>query len=57
MTTQGEIGGAPITSYNVQWDAGLSGLDWKHLVGYEADMTAVEYIVTQNVLPSYEYRF
>ena len=52
-----ETGGAEVSSYNIQWDAGQFGLLWEHVVGYEADMTATEYIVTQSVLPSYEYRF
>ena len=42
-----ETGGAEVTSYNIQWDAGQFGLLWEHVVGYEADMTATEYIVTQ----------
>ena len=59
LTTHEQTGGAPITSYNLQWDAGLFGLSWEHLVGYEADsgLTDTSYIVTQGVLGGYEYRF
>ena len=52
-----ETGGAEITSYNIQWDKGQYGLVWEHLVGYEADMLGNDYIVTQSILPSFEYRF
>ncbi len=30
-------GGATITNYNVQWDAGTGGLDWYHLLGQSSD--------------------
>ena len=57
LTTYIETGGADITSYNIQWDAGQYGLIWQHLVGYEADMLGTEYTVTQSILPSFEYSF
>ena len=50
-------GGSAITSYNVQWDAGQYGLIWENLVGYEADMTDTEYLVTNQILQSYTYSF
>jgi hypothetical protein len=32
-STDATRGGATITSYNVQWDAGTGGLEWYHLLG------------------------
>lgn len=46
LTTYAERGGAVITSYNIQWDAGLYGLSWTHLVGFDSDLKDTEYILT-----------
>jgi hypothetical protein len=36
-STDATRGGATITNYNVQWDAGTGGLDWYHLLGQSSD--------------------
>jgi hypothetical protein len=35
--TDATRGGATITSYNIQWDAGTGGLEWYHLLGQSSD--------------------
>ena len=57
LTDYFETGGAEITSYNIRWDQGKYGLVWDYLVGFESNMLENEYIVTQSILPSREYRF
>jgi hypothetical protein len=52
-----DVGGAPITSYNLQWDEGSGGSSWSNLVGYTSSYPATEYIATTGVVPGAEYAF
>jgi len=46
LTSYSEIRGAPVTSYNLRWDAATDGLLWYDLVGATSDSLAIEYIIT-----------
>lgn len=42
-------GGASITSYNLQWDAGTSGVSWFSLIGLTTPFTGTSFTVTSGV--------
>lgn len=52
-----DMGGAPVTSYNLEWDEASGEASWSHLVGFTSSYTATEYIATTGVVPGEEYAF
>jgi hypothetical protein len=56
LTSYSEIRGAPVTSYNLRWDAATDGLLWYDLVGTTSDSLAIEYIITQGIIPGKYYK-
>ena len=52
-----EVRGSPITSYNLQWDAGYFGLSWSDLTGNLSDYLQTSYIVSSSIVPSAIYKF
>jgi hypothetical protein len=55
LETDADIGGAAITSYNVQWDEGTSGASWTHLQGLGAPSLATSIEITSGVVPGEAY--
>jgi len=55
LTTHAETGGAIVTSYHLEWDAGNGQTAWSDLVGYTSDYTSSEFIATTGVAPAGEY--
>jgi hypothetical protein len=56
LTTAAETGGAPILSYNAQWDQGTGG-SYENLVGYLSDFSATTFTVTSGISPGAQYGF
>ena len=52
-----DVGGAAVTSYNLQWDEGSAESSWSNLVGFTSSYPATEYIATTGVVPGTEYAF
>lgn len=50
-------GGAPILSYELQWDAGTNGSTWTSLTGYSTYSTATQYVVTTGIVSGTSYQF
>lgn len=57
LTLTEELRGAPIVSYNLQWDKGTSGRDWHDLTGITVDSLNTGFIVTSGLLVNYAYQF
>ena len=57
LTTHEDTGGAPVTSYSLEWDAGSAQATWTSLVGFTYSFLETEYIVTTGVTPGQEYYF
>jgi hypothetical protein len=49
-------GGAAVTSYAVQWDAGSGGATWEHLQGHGAPSLATSISITSGVVPGAGYQ-
>jgi hypothetical protein len=56
LVTAVETGGAAITSYNVQWDAGTAGASWTHLQGYGGPSTLTTIDITSGITPGQAYQ-
>jgi hypothetical protein len=58
LSTSASTGGSAITSYNLQWDSGTSGVTWTNLVGYSPSSTSTTYTLTSGIThgSSYEFR-
>ncbi len=56
MVTEVQNGGAAITSYEVNWDAGTSGQVWTELFGYTTAL-ATPYYIAQGLTMGRRYRF
>ena len=52
-----ENGGADISSYNLQFDQGTSGLSWVSLTGDGSSFTDLTYTHTDNVIAGRSYQF
>ncbi len=50
-------GDSSVTSYNLQWDAGTSGISWINLQGFSPLSTVLSYIVTTGVNTGVTYQF
>ena len=57
MTTFNEQRGAPIISYNLQWDLGNFGLQWYDLIGDITDYLETSYIVSSGISSAVYYKF
>jgi len=57
LSAHADIRGSPVTSYDLQWDKGTSGLQWESLVGANADSLAIVYIAQSNIIPGKTYQF
>lgn len=57
LTEHLDVRGSPVTSYNLQWDAGTFGLQWFNLVGYLSDSLDITYIVSSGIIPGHIYQF
>ena len=57
MVTDEETGGAPIISYNLQYDQGTDGASWMDLVGSPSNYLLNEFIVTENIVAGEAYKF
>jgi len=55
LTLTEELRGAPIVSYNLQWDEGTTGRDWHDLTGITVDSLNTSFIVTIGLLVNYAY--
>ena len=56
LLSASDRGGAAITSYNVQWDAGTGGASWTHLQGLGAPALATSISITSEVVPGEAYQ-
>jgi len=56
MLTESQNGGAAITSYEVNWDAGTAGQVWTELFGYTTALATPYYIATGLTMGK-RYRF
>jgi hypothetical protein len=56
MLTESQNGGAAITSYEVNWDAGTAGQVWTELFGYTTALATPYYIATALTMGK-RYRF
>ena len=52
-----ENGYANINSYNLEWDAGTSGVVWYEQIGYTTDFLLVSFTVIQDVIVGNSYQF
>lgn len=57
LTLAAEIGGAPIISYILEWDAGTNNVAWTTLVGSTLNYLSTSFIVTTGVVPGTIYKF
>jgi hypothetical protein len=57
MLSESQTGGAPILSYNLQWDGGLGLGVYEDLVGYGSDFTATGYTITSGIAAGVDYKF
>lgn len=57
LTTQSQIGGAPIVSYYLQWDQGSNGANWYDLTGLTSIYPFTSFVVTTNVVKGTTYQF
>eukprot|EP00347_Sterkiella_histriomuscorum_P011727 403371340 len=57
LQTIDATGGSPITSYNLQWDAGSNGLNWFSISGLSPANTALTYILTSSLTIGQSYQF
>lgn len=58
QTVDSETGGAPILSYNMQWDQGTGNDNsWVDLVGYPTNYLSTTYTVIEGVIKDIGYRF
>jgi hypothetical protein len=55
LTAAAETGGAPVSSYGLEWDAGSGGTTWAELAGLTAPYPDAEYVVTSGVTPGGAY--
>jgi Fibronectin type III domain len=55
--TSPDNGDSTITSYNLKWDAGTSGVTWTTLIGYSPSSTALTYSVTSGLTVGSSYQF
>ena len=57
LTLTEELRGAPIVSYNLQWDKGTTGREWYDLTGITVNSLNTGFIVTSGLLVNYAYQF
>jgi hypothetical protein len=50
-------GDSSITSYNLKWDAGTSGVTWTDLIGLSPSSTATSYSLTTGITAGSSYQF
>jgi hypothetical protein len=55
LASSADTGGATITSYNLQWDAGSSQANWSDLVGLTSSYLGSEFVATTNVVAGQAY--
>jgi hypothetical protein len=56
LTDFNDAGGAPITSYRLEWDAGTAGVTWSDVVGHTASYLGTDYTITTGVVAGVSYR-
>ena len=56
LVAAADIGSSPITSYDVEWDAGTEGGSWEHLQGYNAPSLELAIEITSGVTAGQEHR-
>ena len=49
VSSLSSAGGSSVTSYNLYWDAGTSGVGWYSLVGLNGPYSESSYIVTTSI--------
>lgn len=52
-----DIGNSAISSYGLQWDAGVTGGLWMNLVGYASTSSLTTFTVTEGVVSGVVYTF
>ena len=57
QTTEIQIGGSVILTYNLQWDKGTGNEDWADLIGFPGDSLLTTYTVTAGLVKGKNYRF
>lgn len=50
-------GDSTILSYNLQWDAGTSGVTWTDLIGHTTAYTSLSYTISTGIVPGNFYSF
>ena len=50
-------GGSSVTSYNLYWDAGTSGVGWYSVIGLNGPYTDGYYIITTSIQQGVDYQF
>jgi hypothetical protein len=53
--THSETGGAPVSSYGLEWDAGTGQATWESLAGSTSSYLEAEFIVSTGVSPGATY--
>ncbi len=57
LTSSPLNGGASVTSYNLYWDAGTSGIGWYSLIGESGPYMNSYYIITNGIQQGTDYQF
>jgi hypothetical protein len=57
ITLDADTGASPITSYNLYWDAGTSGVTWTSLKGEATENTSLTYTVSSGLTSGTDYQF
>lgn len=57
LTSDSDVGGAVVTSYWLEWDAGSSQATWQDLAGRTSSYTNTSFIVTTGVSAGQTYAF
>jgi hypothetical protein len=55
LTTHEETGGAVVSSYGLEWDAGSSEANWYELTGMTASFSELEFFATTGLTPGGTY--
>jgi len=56
LSTAPSNGGSAVTSYNLQWDSGTSGVTWTDVVGLAPAYTSTSIILTTGITAGTTYR-
>jgi hypothetical protein len=56
LTTTEDTGASPITSYQLEWDAGTNEVTWTAIVGVLSPHTATSYVQTSDVTAGSTYK-